>query len=239
MNDLLELAIRAHGGLKRWDELKTVSAQLTNGGILWELKGQKEFVSPSRVTVYLHKQKASHEPFLNPNHRTSVEPNRVAIETLDGKVIEERMNPRASFEGHVLETPWDRIQLAYFAGYAMWTYLTSPFSFVMPGFETDEVDPWTENSEEWRGLKVKFPKSIATHSSEQIFYFNKEGFLKRHDYDVEVAKGAKGAHYVYDYKEFDGIMVPTRRRVYIPGVDGKPMAEPIIVSIDFSEVKFR
>jgi hypothetical protein len=120
----------------------------------------------------------------------------------------------------------------------MWTYLTAPFSFTMPGFESQETEPWSENGEEWRRLEVKFPNEIATHSAEQTFYFDQEGFLKRHDYDVEVAKGATGAHYVFDYKEFDGIMVPTKRRVYARSPDGKALTEPLLVSIDLSEIKF-
>jgi hypothetical protein len=238
MNELLELAIKAHGGMNRWNQLKTGSAHLVNGGVLWEIKGQRAFIHDSRVTVELHRQKASHAPFLTPDQRTSLEPHRVAIESLDGKVIKERLNPRASFQGHVIDTKWDDLQLAYFAGYAMWTYLTAPFSFTMPGFESQETEPWSENGEEWRRLEVKFPKEIATHSAEQTFYFDQEGFLKRHDYDVEVAKGATGAHYVFDYKEFDGIMVPTKRRVYARSPDGKALTEPLLVSIDLSAIKF-
>jgi hypothetical protein len=239
MNDLLELAIKAHGGLKRWSELKTGSAHLENGGVLWAMKGQAGFAQPARVTINLHKQKSSHEPFLKPNQRTSVEPHRAAIETLDGRVLEERLNPRDSFKGHTLETPWDPLQCAYFAGYAMWTYLTSPFSFVTPGFEVAEVEPWRENGEVWRGLKVRFPKHIATHSTEQTFYFGKDGLIRRHDYALEICGGAKGAHYVYNHKEFDGIVVPTKRRVYSPGPDNKPMPEPVIIAIDLSEVWFK
>jgi hypothetical protein len=40
MNDLLKIAIEAHGGLERWNELKTVSARLIQGGVIWPLKGQ-------------------------------------------------------------------------------------------------------------------------------------------------------------------------------------------------------
>jgi hypothetical protein len=31
---------------------------------------------------------------------------------------------RNAFKGHAVDTPWTRLQLAYFVGYAMWTYLT-------------------------------------------------------------------------------------------------------------------
>ncbi|MGH8474387.1 MAG: hypothetical protein ACRER2_01205 [Methylococcales bacterium] len=238
MNDLLEIAISAHGGLKRWNELKTGSAHLENGGALWPMKGHPEFIQPSRVTVSLHKQKASHEPFLKPNQRTSVEPNRVAIETFDGRILEERTNPRDSFKGHVLETPWDQIQLAYFAGYAMWTYLNTPFLFAMPGVATEEIQPWQENGETWRRLKATFPPSIATHSTVQTFYFDKTGLLKRHDYDVEIAGGSPAAHYVSELKEFSGIIVPTKRKVLGRQPDGTAIPEPVIVSIDLSEIQF-
>jgi hypothetical protein len=41
MSDLLETAIKAHGGLERWNQLDTVSARLVQGGALWALKGQE------------------------------------------------------------------------------------------------------------------------------------------------------------------------------------------------------
>jgi hypothetical protein len=50
--------------------------------------------------------------------------------------------------------------------------------------ETKEIEPWQENGETWRRLKVTFPASIATHSAEQTFYFDQEGLLTRHDYEL-------------------------------------------------------
>jgi hypothetical protein len=238
MNDLLALAVEAHGGLNRWNELSEVSADLEVGGVLWGLKGQQGFVGPSRVAASLHCQWASHSPFLHPAHRTAFNAEHVAIETQDGLPVEVRENTRVSFGGHTLETPWDRIQLAYFAGYAMWTYLTSPFSLVTEGFESEEVKPWQENGETWRALRVRFPKTIATHSAKQTFYFDNKGLLRRHDYDVDISAGSGAAHYVYDHKSFNGIMVPTRRRIHIRGEDGKPQMEPLLVSIDLSNIKF-
>jgi len=239
MNDLLALAVEAHGGLARWKELSEISANLNVGGALWGFKGQQAFVGASHVTASLHHQWASHTPFLESGHRTSFEGERVAIETLDGDVVEARENTRRSFDGHKLETPWDRIQLAYFAGYAMWTYFTAPFSLVTEGVESEEVKPWQENGETWRALRVRFPKSITTHSAEQTFYFDDNGLLKRHDYDLEVSAGSGGAHYVYDHARINGIIVPTKRRIFIRGEDGKPQLEPLLVSIDLSDINIQ
>jgi hypothetical protein len=80
--------------------------------------------------------------------------------------------------------------------------------------------------------------NIASHSTVQTFYFDAEGLLKRHDYDVEVSGGTPAAHYVYQHEEFCGIIVPTRRRVLGRGADGTSIPEPLIVSIDLSAVEF-
>lgn len=242
MNDLLTTVIDVHGGMKRWNQLQTVSARLDLGGALFGLKGYPGFGdvnNPVYITADLHRENASHYPFLKPDWHTVFEANRIAIESKDGTVIQERHNPRNSFNGHGLETPWDELQLAYFCGYAMWTYFTSPFVFAKPGFEIEEVESLIENNETWRALKVKFPATIATHSSVQTFYFDEKGFLKRHDYEVDVIGGIKAAHYVHDYREVDGIMLPFNRRVYPVGPNNEPMAEPLVVAIDLADVTFK
>jgi hypothetical protein len=238
MSDLATLAMDAHGGLDRWRKLKTVSARLLQDGVLWKLKGQDGVLHDVRLTVDLRTEWASHAPFGQPNRRSSFQPDRVAIETDDGDVVEERLKPRESFKGHVLDTPWDNLQLAYFAGYAMWTYLNTPFLFAIPGVETEELPPWQENGETWRRLKVTFPVRIATHSAEQTFYFDQQGLLKRHDYDVDVSGGTQAAHYVSELKEFSGVIVPTKHVVLGRQPDGKAVPTPLVVSIDLSEVEF-
>jgi hypothetical protein len=37
------------------------------------------------------------------------------------------------------------LQLAYFAGYAMWTYLSEPYSLTLPGVHTEELGKWNED----------------------------------------------------------------------------------------------
>jgi len=238
MDSLAKLAIDAHGGLDRWKQFETVSAHLVQGGVLWALKHQEGILADVNVLVNLRREWTSHEPFTRPNLRTSVEPQRVSIETIEGKVVEELVKPRDSFDGHALDTRWDDLQLAYFCGYAMWTYLNTPFLFAMPGVETEEIEPWQENGETWRRLKATFPPGIATHSTVQTFYFDQTGLLKRHDYDVEIAGGNPASHYVSELKEFSGIVVPTKHRVLGRRPDGMSIPDPVIVSIGLSEIEF-
>jgi hypothetical protein len=238
MNDLAKFAMDAHGGLDRWRQLKMVSARLLQGGVLWGLKGKDSILNDVHVTADLRKEWASHWPFTKPDRHTSFQPDRVAIETSDGEVVEERFNPRESFKGHAFETPFDDLQLAYFAGYAIWNYLNTPFLFALAGVVTEEIGTWQENGETWRRLRATFPASIATHSDEQTFYFDQKGLLKRQDYDVDIFGGTSAAHYVSELEEFSGIVLPTRHRIFPRQPDGKAMPTPLVVSIDLSEVEF-
>jgi hypothetical protein len=63
----------------------------------------------------------------DPDYRSIFTADRVWIERRDGEVVEERFEPRASFSGHDRCTPWDRLHLTYYLGYAIWNYLTVPF----------------------------------------------------------------------------------------------------------------
>jgi len=236
VSDLLDTVIEAYGGLKRWNRLETVSARLIQGGALWALKGQPGVLDDVVVTASLHQERASHRPFGAADRHSAFTPERVAIETDDGAVVEALDDPRASFAGHTQETPWSTLQLAYFAGTAMWTYLTQPFTFALRGFETSELEPWVEAGQEWRRLHVVWPSYLATHSTEQTLYFGADGLLARHDYDVEITGGTTAAHYISDYEEVAGIRIPTRHRIFPRTPDGQSLDEPLIVSIDVSEI---
>jgi hypothetical protein len=218
--DLAKLAIEAHGGLERWNRFSTVSVHGMNGGVFWGAKGKAGVLDDVTVTVDTRNEKVSHRPFGSPDRRSRFEPQRVALENASGKVVEELLQPRSSFKGHIFETPWNDLRLAYFAGCAMWTYINTPFFLARPGVGSEELEPWQEAGETWRRLKVRFPADIATLSTEQTLYFDQKGLLKRHDYHVEISGDIGAAHYVSDLKEFFGIVFPTKHRIFGLQPDG-------------------
>jgi hypothetical protein len=235
----MNTVIKAHGGLDRYGQYNSATAHFRAGGALWALKGKERvFEEAAAVRVELRRQHASHFPFTAPGLRTSFTAQRVAVESDAGEVMAERLDPRAAFAGHVPETLWDDLHVAYFAGYAMWTYLTSPFTFASPGFQTEELSPVTEDGQIWNRLKVTFPDHIATHCRDQTFYFDQDGLLRRHDYTPEVINAGPAAHYAFDHKEFGGIMVPTKRRVYRLGEGGAVLWDIELVTIDIDSVLF-
>ena len=87
-------------------------------------------------------------------------------------------------------------------------------------------------------VRARFPKSIATHSDIQDFFFGEDFLLRRHDYNVDVAGGFDAAQHVFDYIEADGIKLPSKRLAYTRGPDHRPVLDPLMVSIDISNVRF-
>lgn len=236
MSDLLATVIAAHGGLERWNAFTSLRAHLRQGGVLWHLKGKAGLLDEVDVTVGLRREWASHAPFGAPGRASSFTPDRIVITDAAGTTLEELVDPRSSFAGHALETPWSDAQLAYFAGCAMWTYLNTPFLLTYPGVRVEEVEPWSECGTTWRRLRAIFPEAVATHSAVQTVYVDADGLLVRHDYDVEIAGGTPGAHFISDYAEVSGIMIPTRRRIFPRRPDGTAMPEPLVVSIDLTAI---
>ena len=236
--ELLERVLQAHGGLEQWNSFKTVQATIVTGGELFGMKGTPQDATPRRMTVGTRHEWASVTPFGADDQRTDFTPNRVAIEKIDGTVVKERLRPSEHAEGKAVDAPWDALDRAYFNGYALWTYLTTPFHFAMPGFSAEEIAPWHEDDQLWRGLRVTYPPDIASHSRQQDFYFGVDFVLRRHDYHVEASGGFAAAQYVYEPATVQGITLPTKRRAYMRDPNLLPIRDRLMVSIDISDVAF-
>ena len=235
MTELLNLAVKAHGGLERWNKVKSIKVAASITGAIWYVKGKGDFLKNVILTANTRQERLTVD-FPGQNKRTLFTPNRIVIETLDGTLLDARDNPEKSFQGQLRETPWDDIQVVYFVGEALWTYLNTPFLYTRDGFATEEIPPIQVDGETWRRLKVNFPDAVKSHTKEQISCFGPDGLLRRHDYTVDVLGGATGLNYASDYRNVDGIIIPTKRRVYAYEGDYQLVPEPLLVAIDMGEI---
>jgi hypothetical protein len=240
-NELLANVLEAHGGLTNWDDVGSLTAELVLGGPFWDLRAWPAD-APRTQTVSLdaRREHVTMAPFPGADKFAvfDVDPERLAIRTAAGKLIEERNDPRSSFPAFDLQTTrWDPIQLAYFGSAANWNYLTQPFSLTYPGVEVHEIQPWDEEGETWRRLGVRFPPGNANHNPEQVFYYDADFMLRRMDYGAEVTGGAPVAHYTHEPKMFDGFFFPTRRRIYRRGADGVADQRLAIITLDIPSVR--
>jgi hypothetical protein len=235
MNDLLQTAVNAHGGLKRWNQVKAIRVAASITGAIWFVKGQGDYLKNIVMTADTTRERMVTD-FPGQDKRFVFEPDRIVMEKQDGTAIQSRDNPEASFAGQLRETPWDDIQVAFFQGEALWTYLNTPFLYTHDGFVTEEMEPIQVEGETWRRLRITFPDSVKSHTRVQISCFGPDGLLRRHDYTVDILGGATGLNYASDYRDVDGIIVPTRRRIYAWEGDYQPVMEPLLVKIDMGEI---
>jgi hypothetical protein len=235
MDELLSLAVKAHGGLERWNKVKSIKVAASITGAIWYVKGKGDFLKNVILTADTRNERLTVD-FPGQDKRAIFTPSRIAIETANGALIEARDNPEKSFEGQQRETPWDEIHVTYFVGEALWTYLNTPFLYTHEGFTTDEISAIQVEDETWRRLKVTFPDAVKSHTKQQISCFGPDGLLRRHDYTVDILGGATGLNYASDYRDVDGIMIPTKRRVYAYEGDYRLVKEPLLVAIDMGEI---
>jgi hypothetical protein len=235
MNDLLQTALAAHGGLNRWQELNTIKVAASLTGAIWFVKSQGDYLKNVVMTVDAKRERLVTD-FPGQDKRFVFEPSKLIMEHLDGTPIQIRENPEQSFAGQQRETPWDDLHVAYFQGEALWTYLTTPFLYTYDGFVTEEISPIEVDGEQWRRLKVTFPDYVKSHSREQISCFGPDGLLRRHDYTVDILGGATGLNYASDYRNVGGIVIPTKRRIYAYEGNYELVKEPLLVAIDMGEI---
>jgi hypothetical protein len=222
MNDLLDLVLDAHGGLRRWSGVRTLAARLAVGGPFWMFRGFPDAFSDETVQIDVRREHAVITPWIADGQSLSfdTEPERVTLRDGSEKVIDGLLNPRPSYADYDSSSPWDALQVGYFLSYATWNYLTIPFLLTYPGVHAREIGPRQADGQTWRRLLVTFPDTITTDSPEQVFYFGDDGLLRRADYTIEINAGARVAHYTEGYEHFDGFAFPTRRRIYGRNSDG-------------------
>jgi hypothetical protein len=238
---LLAEALDAHGGLERWRSTREIRARVRTGGLLPRTRMSGNRLADYRVTVAVAEPHTVLDPFPGPGKIGVFDHGQVRIETANGEALESRADPRPAFSGASglrRNLRWDPLDCVYFAGYAMWNYLTTPLLLTREGVEVSEGEPWEADGERLQRLEVTFPPGFETHSSRQTFYFDKLRLLRRHDYVAEVVGGwAHAAHHVGDHTEVGGLVFPTRRWVRPIGPGNRSLALPTLVSLKLSEIE--
>ena len=234
---LLDEVIDAHGGADRWQTVSDLSIDVSAGGLAVAAKFQRRGLRDLVARVSTDVQRVVLAPYPSPGHRGVFDRGAVRIEADDGSLAAQRLDPRAELARPRRLLWWDHLDLLYFAGSALWTYMTSPFIFASPRFEVQALDPWPERGEIWRPLEVTFPAELHTHSHKQVFYFGPDGLIRRQDYTAEeFGTWARSAQYCDAHRDFNGLVVPTRRRVFLRRADNRSRPHPLLIWIAVRDV---
>jgi hypothetical protein len=238
---LLDEVLAAHGGRERWARVRAVRGRVRSGGLLIRTRFPGNRFADGRLEVLAGEPVASGAPFPEEGKRSVFDHGAVRVETEAGAVIDSRERPRELFFGRAglrRNLRWDALDAGYFAGYAWWNYINVPWLFEREDVTVVELEPWREGETTWRRLEARFPPGLDTHCPRQVFYYDRDLRLRRHDYTAEiVGRWARAAHMCDDHVEVDGLVFPTRRRVVPRGPGERPLPGPALVTLQLSEIE--
>jgi hypothetical protein len=238
---LLDEVLEAHGGTARWAAARRIGAHARSGGFLLSSRFPGTKLAHYRLSVELDERRTVFDPFPEPGVRGVYDRGAVRLERGDGEVIASRAEPRAEFFGRSglrRNLRWDALDATYFAGYAMWNYLSFPALLLRPDVEVSEISPWRSAGTGLRRLEAQFPESLDTHSRRQTFYVDSRGLLVRNDYVADImGQWARAAHRCADHVEAEGLVFPTRRWVRPVGPGKRPLPFPTMVWIRLADLR--
>ncbi|MFD4510767.1 hypothetical protein [Streptomyces sp. NPDC058457] len=238
MQDLLARAVQAHGGAGHWRRLSGFRARSHVRGAIWAVKGKQHAFEEFVVAGDTRTQRLTMAPYPGRGLCSTWEPHRQTVRRDDGAVLAAQPRPRARFDSHTRQTPWDDFHAGYFAAEVLWNYLTVPFHLLRDGIRTEEAAPWYEEGGVWRALRVTYPETFAAPSRQQTLYFDECGLLRRTDFGFELLGPGPAVHYATAHRCFDGVVVPTRHRAYVRNPDGSRARESISLAVDIDDVCF-
>ncbi len=135
------------------------------------------------------------------------------------------------------DTPWDDFDVAYFSSEALWTYLTVPFLYTYPGVKMKSFPLGKKTVRSGAASKSLSPKTLS------LTIDSLSPTLVRMDCSagttiLSIFSRATGADYASNYRNVDGIIVPTTRRVYAYDAEQHKIPDPLLVAIDMGEITF-
>jgi len=235
---ILDEIIDAHGGMDLWNSIDELDVVLSSQGFLFTslMRWRAPVVKRKQVRLLTREPRLAFFDLPESGLRSELIGNdEVRIVDGNGTTVAQRMNPRTRFRG-LARLTWDALDFTYFAGYALWNYLTTPFLLVYKDVHVGALDPLGGLSR----LRVTFPDDIPTHSRRQIFYFDNRRRLRRLDYAVDiVSRRVRSANFCDEYQTFDGLAAPTRRRVFPLLIGNAPLPGPTLVAIDIHNIEWR
>ena len=228
MNIRAQKAIEAYGGQHRG--AKRLEAHFSARGLAFTLKRRPPF-KRVKLSMAVGRPHSRITPIGKDPAITGVlDGPHVYLENAAGEVVGKRKNARRYFPGGRRLFFWDDLDMAYFANYAMWNYLTLPALMLRHDIDWQELESGL--------LEAIFPPEIPTHCRIQRFRFDADtGLLIQHDYTEIISRLAKAAHVVLAHAECDGICYTSKRRVTPRSAQGKPRRGPTLIAIEVHDFR--
>jgi len=215
-------AIEAYGGADRWLSASHIEAVVSVTGLAWWLKMRRP-VPSTKLWIDLRTPHARLDPVDRTGLIGVLDGKNAILEDHSGGEVARREEAGRFFPGGRRLFYWDSLDLAYFAGHAMWNYFTFPRQLLRSDIAWKEIAEGV--------LEAHYPPELPTHSTLQRFHFDpKTHLLCRHDCTLEaVGPWALVTQVVNHYREREGIPYFGLRTVYFRRRDDSRIPWPTLI----------
>jgi len=236
-NAVVDRAIEAHGGESTWRAVQTIATNWTFHGAMFKLRLRESQLKGLSARISTKTQRVEVSPFASGDATGIYTPARVELTRGNG-TASSLDNPRSAFSNLRTLAWWTDLEMLYFAGYVLWNYAQLPFLLLWQGLRLEDAGTTVKDGETWNKVAVTFPRAVATHSPQQMFYFGPDGLLRRHDYYVEILnRFARGARYIHATQRVGGLVLPSRIEIKL-GLTGEAFAPfPSLGFVDFDNTR--
>jgi hypothetical protein len=212
---LVEHAVRRHGGWERWSRPYQVELRLRrfSGLIPWMKGFGTTFPAPERFEIRPHDRITTFRTYPDAGSDGVFEDGDVyLLERGGARRTAEGRDHRATFRGLAKYRRWSALDAAYFFGYALSHYHSVPFTLGDARFV--RLCDTAHGPRQLKGIDVDLGSELPTHCPRQRFYFDADGLIRRHDYVASiVGSWARACHFWEDYQTRSGLAIAARRHV--------------------------
>lgn len=234
MFDLVRLAVKEQGGMASWARHSRIRATATISRTPDGARDRDRAPDEVLLECDVRGQRMTILSFPGADRRPAREP---LVRAAGGIAVAERPSPGTSPAGPVAVSAAD-LHVASFAADANWNMFTAPFLLTRPDFVVAEIEPWYESGRTWRSLRVTYLDPVVGHTRQHVYRFDEAGLLRRLECGVDILGGGPAVHHLSDYREFGGVLVPTRRRVEVHRPGRFPGPDRDSTQLDIRSVVF-
>jgi hypothetical protein len=233
---LLDDVLQASGGLEQWRQLRRFTVHLSIGGTLCPRMCGPALTKDMVVEGAVHEQALEITGFTAPDRRALYRPDRVALERSDGQLLEELRSTAAEFRRSLKASSWNDLQLVFYCGSLIRSYLDIPFVLADADVVFRELVLPNGRDKRLRALQVRFPERLAAHTPESTLYFDGQALLRRQEYPALHEDGTRIAQTYSGYQRYSGILIPTLCRQMTKKLDAA--TRPTLVDIEIFDAAF-
>jgi len=162
-------------------------------------------------------------------------PGRAEFRDMSGALISAQDAPVAALAQHGERQPFETLDRMFLVGALIWGAVIGPFVLALGG-ETRE-EPRANDRNQYRRMWMELPETLDPITAERWLSIDNRGLIHQIEHRFLPYHQGQIVESLSNYESFDGIRIPTLRRMQARRADGTLDQTPLI-DIEIFDVQF-